>query len=196
MVGDVLRSDEFRDVLRGSLAPQGAADATAAIAAQAAAAAAAAHDSPSWYGTWNYGGRFQLPVPEGFRLGTSLNAFAGWSLWHFGDRPARIRPYRLLSAEHHLDARDRPNLTKLKKVVQKMPEPVAPQGGLRPEDTTAFNTAFAAICARVYAQGVPARADDLTYSTLYEKMRKAGLFNTAAPAPGLLALAQAGEVAA
>jgi len=77
-----------------------------------------------------------------------------------------------------------------------LPVPAAPHDSIRPEDTAAFNTAFAGICARVYAASIPARADDLTYSTLYEKMRKAGLFSTAVPAPGLLALVQAGEEAA
>ncbi len=75
--------------------------------------------------------------------------------------------------------------------MQKLPVPVTPHDSIRPEDTAAFNTAFAGISARVYS--IPARADDLT---LYEKMCKAGLFSTAVPAPGLPALVQAGEEAA
>ncbi len=49
MVTDVLRSGEFRDLLRGSLAPH---DAAAAVASQEAAE----HGRPSW----DHGGRFQL----------------------------------------------------------------------------------------------------------------------------------------
>jgi len=51
--------------------------------------------------TWHWGEKFHM-VPQGFKLPLGLKVKAIWDLWYFGDKNAKIQPYKFLMGRNDL----------------------------------------------------------------------------------------------
>jgi hypothetical protein len=51
--------------------------------------------------TWHWGEKFHM-VPQGFKLPLGLKVKAIWDLWYFGDKNAKIQPYKFLMCRNDL----------------------------------------------------------------------------------------------
>jgi hypothetical protein len=51
--------------------------------------------------TWHRGEKFHM-VPQGFKLPLGLKVKAIWDLWYFGDKNAKIQPYKFLMGRNDL----------------------------------------------------------------------------------------------
>ena len=99
-----------------------------------------------------------------------------WGLWHFGDRGARIRPYRMFKSRVDMSPRNKTNYSKLEFVMSQLPAPAA-NAAVGTDGAfvdiaawEAVDVQIAEVLAQAYPGGAPRRAADVSYVTLYDRL--------------------------
>ena len=94
-------------------------------------------------------------------------------MWHFGDADAGIRPFKRLKSKVHLKKVDRASHSKASKLMAEFSD--VPDNVTRPSAATiaAFQQQYTARCISIYGMPQPpCRAKSLSFSTVYDKLRK------------------------
>ena len=96
-----------------------------------------------------------------------------YQVWNFGDADGGIRPFKKLKSKIHLKKGDRSSHSKASKLMSEFPD--VPDDITRASAATmaTFQQHYTALCITLY--GVPQppnRAKLLSFSTVYDKLRK------------------------
>jgi hypothetical protein len=115
-------------------------------------------------------------VPEGFQLSSKLCCLTAWTPWHLGqhDPPPEIRPFRHLAGKYHMDVpKDaRQKISKMKLVINSLKLYLPPQTVITKANyASTFDTAFKGLTASLYPGKRKHRLSDLTYTTLYNRIK-------------------------
>jgi hypothetical protein len=139
-------------------------------------------NSTTKFKTWHWKGKFHM-VPEGFRLPQGPPKQL-WDLWWKGNNNDKIQPYRFLCKGDLACSGDVVNLTRIRKVIEKLISISIQQGNIESKGELAkmsyaeldhiFDAAFAALMGKLYPikELLDKRLGDVQYSTVYEGLRK------------------------
>lgn len=169
-----LRTDVLK-ILDGRLPPvdsEPAAAATASLNASQTYPKSGPADE-GWYDNFTHASfdRFNLSVPENYQMPTLVDVRKAWYLWHFGDRQARVRPFKQFKTRADFHTKKNQQMySKMKYVMAKLPTPVATE---RPDasDESQFNAAFDHLTAGIYDK-VPTNVLEVSYITVYDRLSR------------------------
>ena len=134
-----------------------------------------------------YAGEFHLwsdndrsrRVPKAF-VWPTMTTFVMWDLWFFGDKEARICPYRRISGRDDLTNNQcRSYKSRTGKVICALVDIAVEMGVIEGEDsitllngTSVFDFAFPILIETLYAPDIPTRPEDIVVTTLYNRMKR------------------------
>jgi hypothetical protein len=111
-----------------------------------------------------------------FKKTRQLAPRVAWGLWHFGDRGARIRPYKMFNPRVDMRGGNKTSYSKLNFVMSRLPEPTQ-DATVGADGAFVGITAWEAVDAQIaelltqaYPDGVPRRATSVSYVTLYDRL--------------------------
>ncbi|KAF4144331.1 hypothetical protein GN958_ATG01933 [Phytophthora infestans] len=140
-----------------------------------------AREQQSEWRSWPWDdGKLDYAVPIGWEVSARANVKTMWNLWFFGDRGAKIRPYRQLSKQHDVSAAHRMRHSRVSIVMEYL-EQLAKETTALPAEVTrisdlqiptadkVFDAAFSTMMSNLYTT-IPKRAEELSCGTLYNRL--------------------------